>query len=299
MKILITGVTGMLGKKVYDSFKKQNLTILGIARKKSLQIEDNDLAIGDLTDFEFLNSLKFFDPDVVIHTAANVNVNLCETNKPYTDLIHIEATKYIAQIFKRAKIIYISTDSVFSDKDGMFDEESITNPSNYYALTKFKGEQEVLRYSNQPYILRLNIYGYHLPLGNSLFEWGYTNLQNNITIKGFKNSYFNPLYSGQIAEVICQIISKNIPLGIYNLACNEYLSKYDFLVNIAGKFNLNKFLIEATTIESGSIGATRSLNTTLVNNKIKKALPDVDFSLDSGLTQLHQDFSKIRFHEKN
>ena len=299
MKVLITGVTGMLGLKIYEIFKKNKFTVLGVARGHHSQVDSNELVIGDLTSHGFIDSLKYFNPDIVIHTAANVNVNFCETNKQYTDLLHIESSKNISQIFNKAKIVYISTDSVFSGNNGMFDESSVVNPANYYALTKLRGENEVLYNNSKSYILRLNIYGYHQPIGNSLFEWGLTNIKQNNSVKGFKNVYFNPLYSGQIAGVVYQMLVKQIPFGLYHLACDEFLSKYDFLTKIADRFNLNRTLIEATDAESATMGVFRPLNTTLVNRKIKLALPEFDFSLDSGLSQLYTDFNKDFFNEKN
>lgn len=300
MKVLITGVSGMLGRKVFEVFKKLGNEVLGIARKQNTFIPKQDVLIGDLSDLDFVKTLpKYFSPDLIIHTAAIVDLNFCEKNHFYTELLHIRSTECLANLYKEAKFIYISTDSVFDGMEGKYTELSPTNPSNFYAQTKLQGEMAVLSESYNFYILRLNIYGFHLPIGHSLFEWGINSLKNNIKINGFNNVYFNPLYSGQIANLIKEIIYKNLPVGIYNLSCNELICKYDFLMKLAAKFKLDESLIAPIAAHTESLGIKRPLNTTLKNAKIKSFLTEFDFSLESGFEQLYKDYHQSFFYENN
>ena len=58
----------------------------------------------------------------------------------------------IAKKNRKAKFIYISTDSVFDGQVGSYRETSEVKPLNIYAQTKVIGEQEILDTSESPYI---------------------------------------------------------------------------------------------------------------------------------------------------
>lgn len=294
MKVLITGMTGMLGTAVYHKLKSCGHDVIGIARKPHLLIPDKDLILGDITDYKFVQEIKNIKPNVVIHTAANVNVNSCENDKNSAYLIHVKASEYIAKVFCNTKLFYISTDSIFSGDEGLYKETSIIAPSNYYALTKLQGENVIIEESKNIYILRLNLYGFHTPLGNSLFEWAHKNLVENKKINGFTNVLFNPLYCGQIANLIIEFLEHEIPFGIYHLSSDNSISKYHFLVKMAKFFNLDTTLINPVKADVMSMGTKRPLNTTLDNTKVKNYLPNYDFSLDQGLIQLYKEFPLIK-----
>jgi dTDP-4-dehydrorhamnose reductase len=291
MKILLTGVTGMLGRQVYKTFKNQKNIVLGIARnRKNLEL-GNDIVIGDLTDKQFVKNIAIsFNPDVVIHTAANVNVNSCDVDKKYTHLLNSESAGLLAKSCRDATFVYISTDAVYDGKIGNYDENSLTNPLNYYAISKLNGEKLVTDATNKAYIMRLNIYGFHNPTGQSLFEWAINNLRDGKEIVGFKNVFFNPLYTNQVAHIIEKTIIDQVPFGTYHLGADSYISKYDFLIKIAERFNLDKSLIDGVNVNNNSMGVVRAMNTTIKNNKIKLFLPDTDFSIETGIDTLYKDF---------
>ena len=71
-KILITGVYGFLGSKLYKKLNKvKNFQVLGIGRNKYKKKFKNSIS-GAITN-QNLNSLKFI-PDIIIHCAGEGSI---------------------------------------------------------------------------------------------------------------------------------------------------------------------------------------------------------------------------------
>ncbi|MDW7670055.1 MAG: sugar nucleotide-binding protein, partial [Bacillota bacterium] len=140
-------------------------------------------------------------------------------------------------------------------------------------------------------IVRTNIYGFHKPIGNSLFEWAYGNIKNGNNINGFNDVFFNPVYTKQLAIGI-QKISPTDFSGVINIGCEENISKYELLIKFAKVFNIDNRLIKPVSVDNGILEAKRPKNTTLDLKKMKKVL-GISFSLDSGVNELYLDYSSL------
>jgi dTDP-4-dehydrorhamnose reductase len=283
-KILITGITGMLGNSLYNFFYKFNeYEIYGISRNESATLPKvNFVNLKEIKE----NNINF---DVLIHCAAEVNVNLCENDKLLAHESNVELTNSIFSNINSKKYFYISTDSVFDGIKGNYTELTLTSPINYYAETKFLGEEIVKRTTTNYYIIRTNIYGFCIPMKNSLFEWGIKELQKGNSINGYVNMFFNPMYVGQLSLLIYKMIAENIEYGIYNTAIDQFISKYEFLKKISNEFGFNSNLVTPIEYLQDNFIIYRPLNTTLDNSKIKLLLPEFDFSLDFGFKLLKSD----------
>jgi len=162
LNVLITGSNGMLGKDiVYILSSTGKFNIHGINRTMNVKSKIKEY-ICDLTNFNMLKSiLKEINPDIIIHCAANVNVDSCESDKNYAYKINTESVKILASYNpSKSKFIYISTDSVFNGMNEDYKEEDMPDPLNYYAFTKLKGEKLALLENPRAIVIRTNIYGY-------------------------------------------------------------------------------------------------------------------------------------------
>lgn len=288
--VLITGISGMLGMAVFRHFKQLNsYKIFGISRNKNFRLEGVEILNGDLTSKDFLYSIQSLKFNSIIHCSAEVNVNLCEIDKELAYKANVYATELLFSLLDSDNYIYISTDAVFDGKMGNYTEDSLVNPLSYYAETKLLGEEVVKNNTINHYILRTNIYGFNVQMKKSLFEWGYTELKDGKIINGFSNMYFNPMYVGQLAEIIEKIVASDIEYGIYNVATNEKISKYDFLLKIKKEFNFSEQEVNRIEFNQNDFVALRALNTTLDNSKIRIVLNNFDFSIDSGFSMLRND----------
>ena len=283
----------MLGKDICSSLLAQdNLEVFGVNRTEDVNLDKDHSISCDITDFaELTNILEYVNPDIIIHCAANVNVDGCEKDKEYAYKLNAEATRVLATYNPiNTKFVYISTDSVFDGETGNYREEDETNPLNYYAWSKFQGERLALKENPNSMILRANIYGFHKSEGNSLVEWALKNLRENKKILGFDDVYFNPVYTNQLAKIITELLNIDFK-GIIHIGCENIVSKYEFLIRLAQKFSMDTNFISKSSIDSINFNAKRPKNTNL---NIDKLLNMVKFSvrLEDGFTELFRDYNK-------
>jgi dTDP-4-dehydrorhamnose reductase len=291
-RLLVTGATGMLGAEVVKRLKSGlKYRVFSISRK-TLQQDDDHFNV-DLSNEKALQTvLDKIQPAIIIHCAAEVNVNRCETEKEYVYKLHVAATQNLVQYASLEKFIYISTDAVFDGQRGNYSETDIVNPLNHYAYTKLKGEETVLSANKNSIVLRTNIVGYHIPLQTSLFEWAYKSLSTNTAISGYENVYFNPLYCAVLAEKIAELLELQFERGIYHIGTTDNVSKFDFLRRTAQYFNFSQNLISPVMLDnSPGTGAMRPLNTTLNTDKVQ-GLGIVLPSIDASINLLFNDFTK-------
>ena len=296
--ILITGSSGMLGKDIFRILSDiQSYNIYGFDRTFNSKISEDNQIVGDLTNFDFLREeINKIKPDIIIHCAAIVNLNICEENKKAADALHCEVTKILSSFnSKSTKFIYISTDSVFDGKRGDYTETDIPNSLNYYAKSKLEGERTVMNNNANSIVIRTNIYGFNYPLGNSLAEWAIKNLKLGRSINGFTDTIFNAIYTKQLARIIRDLIIKYNCKGILNIAGNEYISKYEFLLRLAKVFNYPINLIVKSSSDDINFIVPRPKNTSLNISKLKNVINEIP-GLNEGLNEFYKDY-KNTFNE--
>lgn len=290
-KILITGSTGMLGKDIYKVFHNSNNYIVsGTDKIRSNIIPDENQYIGDLTDSEFLSEvITRFNPDVIIHCAAIVNLQLCETDKVLANSVHVESTRLMANINPhKTKLIYVSSDSVFDGEKGNYLETDLTNPLNYYAMSKLMGE-EVAKANPYHLVIRTNIFGYNIPLKKSLAEWALEKFDQGHKLDGFTDINFNAIYTKHFAKILLKLIENDV-IGTINLASANFMSKYSFLKYLGSVYLGGNDLIETAIADKMKYDIKRPKNTTLNINKLSQLMrvPTVE----EGIEELIKDYLK-------
>ncbi len=281
----------MLGTATAQHFYRQKTYhVTATARNASPFIIADEYISADLTRSEDIEKLSAFEYDVIIHTAALTDLEKCEQNHALAESTHVAATRELAQRNSKSLFIYISTDSVFDGEVGSYSENDAPNPLNYYSYTKLAGEDAVSKNSARHYILRTNMYGFHRPARRALFEWGYQSLAEGKEINGYTDVMFNPLYVGQLAEVIERFIAVSPPSGIYNATADQSMNKFEFLRQCAKKFGLSTDLVLESKLPENKSILLRPHRTFLRNEKIKHYLPGINLSFDAGINMLYDDF---------
>tara|TARA_B100000963_G_scaffold354697_1_gene371644 strand:+ start:512 stop:1369 length:858 start_codon:yes stop_codon:yes gene_type:complete len=279
-QILITGSTGMLGTQLCHVLKKYEL--IGISRKENRDLDKQynfDLCdIGKINN-QYLN----ISPDVIIHTAANVNLKNCESNKDLTYKLHVAATQKLVYTFPNAKFIYISTDSVFDGTEKTYNENSIPNPLNYYAYSKLIGEKKVLEFSKNPLVIRTNIIGENQNK-NSFSDWIIGELNRGNKLSGYSNIYFNPIHVKILAEIISNLIKRKLGHKILNIGSIEKISKFDYMKMLSNLLGFNSELIVEKKIKIFNDKIMRPFNTFLDTSLLSSYVQN-DFPINESLNK--------------
>jgi dTDP-4-dehydrorhamnose reductase len=292
MRILITGASGLLGLNLALETSHQH-TIFGTVNHHDLQtdlftvIQTNLLAPGAVERL-----LERTQPDWIIHCAALANLDACETDPIQAKQLNTELPHILASHVARsgARMLHVSTDSVFDGLRGDYTEEDTPNPMGVYSRTKFEGELVVAEADPTAIIARVNLFGWSLPGNRSLAEFFYNNLSLGRQVMGFTDVLFCPLLANHLAGIFIKMLERNLS-GLYHVVSSECLSKYDFGVQLAHRFNLDSSLINPTSVSQSGLKATRSPNLTLRSDKLAlslgESLPRFSTGLD-GLFALYQ-----------
>ena len=282
MKILITGSSGFLGKNLYQRLKKK-YKVFGVDINES-QFSNYLL---DLTDKEKTkNLLKTIKPNIIIHTAALPNVDYCEIHQEEAYNINVKGTKNLIDSLKdqKAKFIFISSDYVYDGLRGNFNEESPTNPLNYYGKTKLEAEQIVRRCKNYLILRPTVIFGWD-ERGKNFFMQLFKNQKDNKIMKVPTDQYSNPTYINLLVEIIYISILKNLT-GTFIATGPETINRYNFALKICNIFNFNKTPIIPVKTEDLNQIASRPLNCGTNSSKIREALKMHFPSLEENLLDL-------------
>jgi dTDP-4-dehydrorhamnose reductase len=271
-RVLVTGASGMLGKRVYGRLSKiKGIKVFGTGRN---EIDVLNYRQANLLNAEDLNTvLGWSKPQVIVHCAALVNLDFCEKNPMIAENLHINVSRRLARSSGLEKFIYISTDSVFDGQRGNYYEWDEVNPLNKYAESKYLGESAIVKEELEYLVLRTNILGFNEPLRKSLFEWAYSSLSVGQQINGFDNVFFNPLYIEDLANIIAQFVMYKHEKGVYHVGSIGEISKHQFLVDISRFFKFDQDLIRQVGMPTRMYNAKRPFNTTL----------NVSKSIESGI----------------
>jgi len=290
MKMLITGVSGLLGNNLAHYFKNK-YEILGLYHSHSVTIPGIKTEKINLLDF--LHTKKIineFNPSFIIHCASLANVDYCEKYPKESKKVNVLLTENIVNIISQldTKLVYISSDSVYDGSKGDFSETDEINPLNTYGRSKYEGELEVLK-KNSSLILRTNLFGWNIQDKESIGEWILNKLREGEQINGFKDAYFSSIYTFELARVIDIAIQNNLH-GIYNCGSSDSCSKYEFAFKIANRFGLEGKLVEPISLEDFHFKAKRGENLSLNNAKIQQALSYKLPTIDQTIDEFYKDF---------
>ena len=268
MKILVIGGSGLLGHKLVDFLKKNNIQVYATYYNNIIE-KPNYFNLNITKKNECKKLLNKINPDVIINCSAYTDVDGCEKNKDKALLTNAISVKNLSEIAKRinAKFVQISTDYVFDGKKGFYTEIDNTNPINYYGLTKLKAEQIICEVLDDFIIARSSvIYGANK---NNFALWIINNLKQKKVINIIDDQFISPTYNFDLCEQILSLISNN-QKGIFHTAGGERISRYYFSIKLAEIFDFNKDNINKILMKNLKWIANRPMDSSLDISKIKK-----------------------------
>ncbi|OKP85501.1 dTDP-4-dehydrorhamnose reductase [Paenibacillus sp. P32E] len=229
MRVLVTGAKGQLGYDVVRCLKEKGIQSCGIG------IEEID--ITNLK--ETRNFIRNYHPDVVVHCAAYTNVDLAESEFEQCRIVNVDSTENIASICKEidAKMVYISTDYVFSGKESdPYEVYSTVSPLSVYGQTKLDGERVVLEKVEKHFIVRTSwAFGAN---GNNFVSSVLKNAAVNNEINVVSDQFGSPTFTYDLAQLIVEMLQTN-SYGVYHATNEGYCSWAEFAVEIFRLMNLD------------------------------------------------------------
>jgi len=271
-RILVTGANGMLGENCVRLLMSEGVLLATDLHPQlitSMPVNYRPLNIT-VTD-EVHAVLTEFRPDWVVNCAAYTGVDGSENHREKAWEVNVTGVRNIVDnlLTLGGQIIQISTDYVFDGQSGPYDENAAVNPINYYGQTKLASEHLIVE-SGLPYvILRTNVlFGNATNPSASFVHWVVTRLTRHEFITVVTDQYGNPTWTNGLAEAIRQVI-RDGKTGLFNYGGADYVNRYDFALQIADIYQLERGYIKPITTRELNQKAPRPLRAGLVCEKIK------------------------------
>lgn len=239
-RVLVLGVTGMLGHAVFNVFNGDALhevwgSLRSAAALRHFPMQSHArLLVGvDVLDQDALvGVMAKVRPDLVINCVGLIK-QLADAKDPLTALpINAMLPHRLARLcaLAGARLIHVSTDCVFSGRKGGYQESDLSDAEDLYGKSKYIGELHDLPYA---ITLRTSIIGHEIDSSHALVEWF---LSQQGRVKGFSRAVFSGLPTVELARVIKDFVVPHPQLnGLYHVAA-EPIAKLDLLQLVAAQY---------------------------------------------------------------
>ena len=268
MKVLILGSTGMLGNGVARILANdENFDVTATHRldiDEALLDQDckyvtfDALANGDLEHWNVTDHDKE-KYDYIINCIGCIKpfVNDDPFMTMYTNACFPHRLSQWAKD-RDMKVIHITTDCVYSGKDGQYTEESVHDEWDYYGASKTLGEPKNCM------VVRTSIIGKEVHKDASLIAWVISNAGE--TVDGYTNHYWNGITTTQYGEVCKNIMLQELyNEELYHVFSPTAVSKHQLVSMINDRYDLG-ITINPTVTETGvdrTLDTVKDLNAKL------------------------------------
>ena len=205
--ILVTGGAGYIGSHIVELLIKTKSNIIIIdnlvtGHKKLLNKKAKFIKVDIKNKTLITKIINDYEISSIIHLAGSLNVSEAEKNKKKYYKNNVEGTLNLIKACKNSfvkNIIFSSSCSVYGNVKGSVNEKMKPNPQSYYALTKYKAEEIIKKFSKK-YNYKYGILRYFNVAGASPsgkigeIETSHGHLIKNIAIQSLKKKPVISIY---------------------------------------------------------------------------------------------------------
>lgn len=238
MKILLTGANGLLGTAIRVASLKRGHTCIPLDRDQQDWLK------------YYAYSITRLDADVVIHAAADTNVERCEADPDscYRDNYLLSQHAAMLAASTNKKFVFISSTGVYGfGKTAPYAEYDDVTPTTHYHKSKFMAENAIQSISHDSLIIRTGW----------LFGMGGDGSKNFVakrieeamnassgSISANKDQFGNPSYNMDVAIRIIELIELDFS-GIFNCVNSGATNRFEYVKKILEFANIPVSVREA------------------------------------------------------
>jgi dTDP-4-dehydrorhamnose reductase len=260
MRVLVTGVGGLIGSNVAAAAAQQSWEAIGCFRRQAVELEGVQTIAVDLVERnQCVAAAMEFDPDVIVHAAGGVALSRFEREPRLAELDYLATEHTIAAARAvRARYVLVSCDWVYSGyrpAGSRFAESDAPAPVNAYGRSKLACEQAVMR-ANLPWLIlrAADVYGVNLSRSQSVWESSgpalrlVKRLREHTELVAPHGLWRSPTYAWDFAQRACELIAQGCE-GVYNMGGAVPLGRFEWLELLAGAFDCEPGLVKEGTVE--------------------------------------------------
>lgn len=274
MRLLITGGSGYLGRHLvrrvaagwpgewrYTTFSTDPL---GLPQGVRLDLRDGAAVARFVAEFA---------PDAVIHTAGS-------NRTPDMAAVIVDGTRYVAGAAARtgARLVHLSTDSVFGGDRAPYDESAPPAPLNDYGRAKAAAEALALAHPNAVAVRTSLIYG--LDEIDNGTAWMVEALRAGQPVTLFTNQRRNPIWVETLAAACLELVD-NPYTGVLNVAGRQVTTRAEFALRLLDWWGVGERATLALAEDNGRRWPLDcAMDVRLAERLLRMPLPGVDEVLD-------------------
>ncbi len=262
--IFITGGSGFLGKHLshHLALHKFNVYANYFTNPVKKDKEENvEYFFLDITDYDSVKEiLRDRKIDLIVHTAYR---------KDNKNNVIVKGTENIVKYAnsKDIPVIFISTDLIFSGKNGNYEVDDYAEPVSDYGKNKLMAEKIVKKYELSAIIRTSLIYCInHRPPHYSFIH---NKLINNEPVELFIDELRNPVFVDDLVQFI-EFLILNFKNDIYNFAGPDVFSRFELGLLLCSIFNPGKQYLLKPVKLSDQNNINRAANCTLNSMKARE-----------------------------
>lgn len=230
MKILITGGTGFLGRRLAIEAKKRGADVAVLSRNpdEELRAAGIKIAEGDIMSPEQLRN-AFDGCDIVYHLAADL-----DESSPNLWATNVDGTRNVVGACKATgvkRLILTSAIGVLGESKEPLSETAEYSPETKYEKSKVASEK-IVAASGVPYtIARITIiYG-----ANKFWHKIFDAAKKGYPIIGSGNNYWQLVYVDDVIDALLRMLRTKAKNQTYNIADNDphtYKEVYETIARV-------------------------------------------------------------------
>ncbi len=248
--VLITGAGGMLGSALVPAFRRACRDVCSTDK-----VWGEGARVDVTVERDVRLAFDVYQPSLVVHMAAETDLEVCQGSKLGAELVNAEATRTVARLCGRrgVPVVYVSTAGVFDGEMGSYTEEDSPRPLNVYGRTKLKGEEYVRDLClNKHLIVRA---GWMMGGGPEKDHKFVGKVMQQIgggakAIHAVSDRRGTPTHAPSFAANLLALLEADVPPGTYHMTCLGGCSRFDVAREMVAILGLED-RVEVVPVESG------------------------------------------------
>ena len=260
MKVFVTGSSGQLGHDVCRELARRGIPYCGTSSRE-LNITDREAV---------RRAICAYQANAVIHCAAYTNVEQAEKYPEQCWAVNVCGTQNVAEACREisAKLLYISTDYVFSGEGSRFyAPDAPACPINVYGRSKLEGELVVKELLHRWFVVRTS---WAFGTNGSNFVKSILRLsRNREELQVVCDQIGRPTYTVDLASLLCTMVGTDC-YGTYHAVNAGVCSRAEFAREIIRQAGCPVRVRETTSARYGG-KVRRPLNSRMSTASLEAA----------------------------
>jgi dTDP-4-dehydrorhamnose reductase len=293
MNVLVTGASGLVGRRLVGVLSARGHRVSGLDRQGSAPgLDLASFHAVDLTDAAAVTRLlRELQPAVVVNCAAMTDVDGCERSPAAAWAVNAAAVATLAQFVREtdAHLVHVSTDYVFDGDSGPYEVDAIPNPRGAYAVSKMAGEcavRAIAPTAGWTIARPAVVYGWPAVAGKNNFgSWLVEALGAGKPVKLFSDQWVSPSLAGNVAEMLAELAERRLG-GVFHTAGSEVVDRVTFGHRLCERFGFDKALVQPSRMADVNLPSPRPAKSGLVVTKTSATLNTQPLGIAASLDRL-------------